>query len=478
MADEHTNLRQILHPEDASLFYSQLQAIFDLSSDGIWLSAGDGTVLGINKASEKLCGIKAEDVVGQNIRSVVEQGIIDNSATIRVLATRKPVNMLQYVSRTKKHLLLTGTPLFDDQGRISLVVVNERDMTQLNEVREQLERERQVSQRYKSKLAELSQLEVRGEPVVAESEAMSRVLQTALKLANLDVSNILLLGESGTGKGLLAKFIHNKSRRSDKPFIQINCAALPESLFEAELFGYEKGAFTGARQQGKAGLFELAQGGTLFLDEIGEAPLSIQAKLLKYLDDYEVLRLGGVKPVTVDCTIITATNQDLDVKVKNSAFRKDLFYRLNTFTLRIPPLRERPEDVFELAALFLETYNKHYDFNKYLTTETLEMLQQYNFPGNVRELKSMVKKAVVMSEGDRLDGHLMEMLGRAAVGWPGRKAESVPWDSLPGAVMKLEKDLLSQALRDCRSTREMAKRLGISQPTVVRKLKRYGLSGK
>ncbi|MEW5723589.1 MAG: sigma 54-interacting transcriptional regulator [Thermodesulfobacteriota bacterium] len=455
---------------------TQLKAIFEFSSDGIWVSDGKGTVLRINKASEKLNGIKSQDVVGKNIMSVVEQGIIDDSVTLRVLAAKRPVNMLQYVSRTQKHLLLTGIPFFDEEGNISLVVVNERDMTQLNEVKEQLEQARQVSEKFKDKLKELRLQELREELLIAESKEMRRVIQLALKLSHLDVSNILLLGESGSGKGFLAKFIHSNSSRSDKSFIQVNCAALPETLIEAELFGYEEGAFTGARKRGKPGLFELAQGGTLFLDEVGEAPLSIQAKLLKYLDDYEVLRLGGTQPVKIDCTIITATNQDLEAKVKKGAFRKDLFYRLNTFTLSIPPLRNRVEDIFALATYFVAKYNKRYDLDKKITPGALHLLQHYPFPGNIRELKAMIKKAVVMSEKDVLDEQLLESLEQVPGMRPGFLPELSPRMSLPAALRKIEKELLHQALKRCKSTREMASCLGVSQPTVVRKLKAFGLS--
>ena len=453
---------------------SQLNAIIDLSSDGIWVSSGEGVVLRINKASEKLNGLKAEDVVGTHIRSVVDRGLIDLSATLRVLETKNQVNMLQYVSRTKKHLLLTGTPLFDENGDISLVVVNERDLTQLNATKEQLEQQRQVSQKYMETLTELSMRELKEERIVAESHQMQAVLRTALKLAHMDLSNILLLGESGTGKGLLAKFIHNKSPRREKPFIQINCAALPETLLEAELFGYEKGAFTGAREKGKAGLFELAQGGTLFLDEIGEAPPSAQAKILKYLDDHEVLRLGGTRPTTIDCTIVAATNQDLEGRVKAGAFRKDLFYRLNTFTLSIVPLRERADDIFELATYFVRTYCNRYGVERRISPAAMARLQSHAFPGNVRELKSIIKKAVVMSESELLDGDFIESL--AEFEERSSMAETTEPTRLADEVGRVEERLLRQAMGVCGTTRKMAAYLGVSQPTVVRKLKRYGLT--
>ena len=233
----------------------------------------------------------------------------------------------------------------------------------------------------RDKLAELSLLELKDQEIVAEDKKMRQVLYLALKLAHLSASDILILGESGTGKGLLAKFIHKNSHRNKKPFIQINCATLPENLLEAELFGYEKGAFTGARQEGKAGLFELANEGTLFLDEIGDLPHSLQAKLLKYLDDHEVMRLGGLKSNKIDCTIIAATNRELEGLVQQKRFRRDLFFRLNTFTIRIPPLRERIDDIFELVSFYMQKYGKVYRLNRRISPDALKVLQAYPFPG-------------------------------------------------------------------------------------------------
>ena len=308
----------------------QLEAIFKSSSDGIWLCDGTGKILNINGASEKINAIKAKDIVGKNVREIVEEGLVDRSATLEVLETQRQVSLLQYLKKTNKYLLVTGTPVFDEDGQISLVVVNERDMTQLNIMKEKLAQTRMETERFKDELAELSLMELKEQEIIAKSEEMQQVLRVAVKLAKMEASNILILGETGTGKGLLAKFIHQYSHRKKKPFIQINCAALPETLLEAELFGYEKGAFTGAREHGKIGLFELAHEGTLFLDEIGDLPFSVQAKLLKYLDDQEIMRLGGIKPKQVDCTIIAATNRNLEARSRQRKFRQDLFFRLNT----------------------------------------------------------------------------------------------------------------------------------------------------
>jgi PAS domain S-box-containing protein len=454
----------------------QLDTIFKSSSDGIWVCDGEGTVIKINEASEKLNGIKAQDIIGKNVADLVADGLFDRSVTLEVLETKRQVSIVQYVNKTERHLFVTGTPAFDEEGSIFLVVVNERDMTQLNAFREQLEETRLVKEKFKDELAELSMLELKKQEIIAESEKMRQVLRTALKLAHLGASNILILGESGTGKGLLAKFIHKSSKRKKNPFIQINCPALPESLLEAELFGYEKGAFTGAREQGKVGLFELAQEGTLFLDEIGDLPFSVQAKLLKYLDDHEIMRVGGTKPKIVDCTIIAATNRDLETLTKKRKFRQDLFYRLNTFIIRIPPLRERPEDILELVKYFLRKYNRAYKLRTRISPKALEVLQTHPFSGNVREVQNLLKKAVVMSDNEVLDEFILKTLERGVEKLTRADTQKGHKLNLTEELLTFEKEILENAIARCKSTREVASYLGISQPTVVRKMKKHDLS--
>jgi len=455
----------------------QFETVFNASSDGIWVLDGTGRVIDINSTAQKYIGVKAEDVIGKRIEYLVDNGYMDRAVTPEVLASKRQVNLLQYVNKTKKYVLATGTPAFDENGEISLVVVNERDMTRLNELLEQLDETRRVSNRYKEELTELRMLELKRGEIVAESRAMKQVLKTALKLATMEVSNILIQGDSGTGKGLLAKFIHQQSQRAGKPFIQINCAALPENLLEAELFGYEKGAFTGAHQKGKAGLFELAQGGTLLLDEIGDLPYAMQAKLLKCLEDLEIMHLGGLKPIKIDCIVIAATNQDLETLVAEEKFRKDLYYRLNTFNFRIPPLEERPEDIFELANTFLAKYNSTFKQDKRLSYKAIEVLESHDFPGNVRELKNLIKKAVVMGDERRIDNIILQSLNKLS------SPEFAPDENddndrcyLTEKLDHVELKVLKNALAHCRSTREMAKYLGISQPSVVRKMKKHGIS--
>ena len=454
----------------------QLEAIFKSSSDGIWLCDGNGKVLNINEASEKINVIKAKDVIGKNVREIVEEGLMDRSATLEVLETKRRVSVMQYVKKTNKYLLVTGTPVFDDDGRISLVVINERDMTQLNLMKEKLAQTRMETEKFRDELAELSLLELKEQEIIAKSKEMRQVMRIAVKLAKIEASNILILGETGTGKGLLAKFIHQFSHRKKKPFIQINCAALPETLLEAELFGYEKGAFTGAREQGKIGLFELAHEGTLFLDEIGDLPLSVQAKLLKYLDDHEIMRLGGIKPKTVECTIIAATNRNLEARSRQRKFRQDLFFRLNTFVMHIPPLRERPDDIFELVNHLLDKYNRQYDLRRRISPEAMEQVKSYTFPGNVRELKNIIKMAVLMSEMDSLDGYILRNIKKSIFKRADYGQTSGGRPSLIEEIHDFEKRLLQNAMADFKTTRELARFLGINQSTVVRKMKKHDLT--
>ena len=455
----------------------QLETVINSSADGVWVYDGEGNVITVNKAALELDQIKAEDVIGKSVYDLMDSGIFDRSVMIEVFETKRQITILSKALKSNKTMLITGTPVFDTKGELSLVVVNLRDMTQLNEVREQLEQTLLVSEKYKDELAELSLSELSNQDIIAENESMRRMLGMALKIAKMEASNILILGESGTGKGLLAKFMHQNSKRHKKPFIQINCAALPENLLEAELFGYEKGAFTGAREEGKAGLFELAQNGILFLDEIGDLPFPVQAKLLKYLDDHTIMRLGSTKPIMVDCIVIAATNRDLETLTKEKKFREDLFFRLNTFTMQIPPLRERPEDIFEMVRHYLEKYNKEFRFKRRISSKVMKFLQAYPFPGNVRELKNILKMVVVMSETDLLDETILRNLeGKAELEIISDAKRGKP-SSLIDEVSAFERQILKRAMAHCRTTRELASHLNVSQPTVVRKLKKHGLTG-
>ena len=268
----------------------RMEAIIESCYDGLFITDGDGNVIKVNKASLRLNDLKEKDVIGRNVRELVEEGFFDTSVTIEVLRKRVPVSFIQSV-RSGRKLLITGNPVFDGNGEIIYVVTSERDVTLLEELKERI------------KESEREMREIKTIDIVAKSKKLLNALETALKVARFN-STVLILGESGVGKELFAKIIHEGSQRKDKAFIDIDCSAIPETLIEAELFGYEKGAFTGAKPEGKPGLVELANGGTLFLDEIGELPQNIQVKLLKFLDHMEFARLGGTKKRKVDAMAI------------------------------------------------------------------------------------------------------------------------------------------------------------------------------
>jgi PAS domain S-box-containing protein len=456
----------------------QFETIFHSSSDGIWVCDGKGVVININKASETLNGIRARDVVGHHIKDLVERKVFDQSVTTRVMATGKRQTVMQHILKTDKYLLSTGTPSLTEDGKIALIVVNERDMTELNLLRREFEESQQAREKYRQELTDISLLELLRNDIVAESTAMRRILQMAMKLSHIGASNILILGESGTGKGLLARMIHKHSARSDHPLVEINCAALPENLLEAELFGYEKGAFTGAGEKGKIGLFELAQGGTLFLDEIGDMPLSLQAKLLKYLDNREIRRVGGTRSIKVECAIIAATNRDLAALVADKSFRQDLYYRLNAFILKIPPLRERREDIAGLTRFYLSEANRTYKCAKTISPRAVRCLREYQFPGNVRELRNILENAVVMSNDDQISEFILDSVSTSST--PASPDSLVSYaigkEDIGRKMQAYERELLIEAKKQCRTTREVALRLGISQPSVVRKFKQHKIS--
>ncbi len=471
----------------------KLETILNASSESIWVCDGQGIILSLNKAAEKMLNVKALELIGRHIGILESQWKIDRSVTLEVLKTRQAVTAIQHVSKPKRELFVTGTPVFGDDGEIEMVIANERDLTHLNQLQDDLQAAQKASNRYMEELTSLNLHELKEQSIIAESKEMQQVIATAVKLSRRKISPILILGESGTGKGLIAKFIHSRTYKKEKPFVQLNCAALPETLLEAELFGYEKGAFTGAKDKGKIGLFEMAKGGTLFLDELGEMSLPVQAKLLKCLEDREIMHLGGLKPIKIDCSIIAATNANLKKQIQEKKFRQDLFFRINTFTITLPPLRKRPEDIFEMIIFFMKKYTTRYGVNRKLSSNCIKKIQSYSFPGNIRELKNLLKKAVVMGESDileDLDPGQHPPSTRQAPLTPATASSSseqletpAPPALFEGEAFKFnkkmltyEKELIRQALEHHDTTRSLAKCLELSQSSVVRKLKIHGLS--
>lgn len=328
----------------------------------------------------------------------------------------------------------------------------------------------------KERLKYLSQEEFKSlEGIIAESPAMKKVLSLVNKIAETQAP-VLITGESGTGKEVVAKLIHQLSMKSEGPFIKINCAAIPETLLEAELFGYEKGAFTGATHS-KPGLFELAEGGTLFLDEIGEMPLPLQAKLLRVLQDNTFRRLGGLKELKVNFRLITATNRDLEKMIKEGFFREDLYWRLNVINIHLPPLRERKEDILPLAQYFIEKFNQKYGKQiKGLSREAHIALYNHNFPGNVRELENRIERGIILTEGDIL---ITDDLGFSDdLSKNDSLCDSLFKLPLEEAVEKLEKFRIKEAMEKAKGVKvKAAEILGITERMLRYKLEKYNLGG-
>lgn len=325
-------------------------------------------------------------------------------------------------------------------------------------------------------LREQQKVVYRSDTIIGKSRAIQSILEMIGKIAQSDASTVLVQGESGTGKELVARAIHKGSSRSEHPFMAINCAALPETLLESELLGHEKGAFTDAKLQ-KKGLFELADGGSIFLDEVGDMAYSMQAKLLRVLEEKNIRRVGGVKDIPVDVRVISATNQDLKDMMNEGRFRKDLYYRLQVVPIYLPPLRERKEDILPLAKHFIELFNEDFHKNvKEISEKAREFLVRYDWPGNVRELKNVIERAMILeSEDILLLEHLpIELVSGNMPSFPSYSGLTIPKEGL--SLDKVEEDLVKQALAIAGGNQSRAADLlGMQRDAFRRRLKKYGL---
>ncbi|MDT8421841.1 MAG: sigma 54-interacting transcriptional regulator [Desulfuromonadales bacterium] len=447
----------------------ELEVIINSCHEGLWVHDGQGNVLRLNKAAERINNISAEEVIGRNIHDLIKSRFIERSASIEVLEKKESVHFLTTTKEGRK-LLKTGTPIFDDDGEVVKVVVSERDITEMDEMQRRLEEQSAISHRFQHQILEMQQAELAATKIIAKSPSMIRALHQAIKVSEAE-SSVLILGESGVGKGLFADLIHMRSSRADKPLIKINCGAIPETLIESELFGHEKGAFTGA-QSAKPGHIELADGGILFLDEIAELPLASQVKLLRFLEDGKVTRLGGTKAKQVDVRIIAATHGDLEEMVERKQFRLDLYYRLNVIPLRIPSLKDRKDCIVSLIQHYVDRHSQRHGISKRITSAAMDVLLAYDWPGNVRQLMNVCERIMVMSDGDVIDIQDLpqNIAGNSAQG--GLPTERL---TLQQALESVERSLLLESMEEHGNQYKVAAALGINQSTVARKLKRYGL---
>ncbi|HNX28768.1 MAG TPA: sigma 54-interacting transcriptional regulator [Syntrophomonadaceae bacterium] len=456
---------------EARALKEELDEVIENSYDYIFVTDSEGNVKKINDAYTRITGFKPEEIMGSNIYELVAKGYFDRAATIDVIETKKTQTFTQTL-KSGKTVLVTGNPIFSENEEFIGVVTNGRDITDLNRLKREVTKAEGLSQHYQKELMKF-QLDSMGDYIIA-SQQMADISDLVKRIARVD-STVLINGESGVGKEIVAREIHRNSMRSNRPYISVNCAAIPDNLLESELFGYEGGAFTGANKHGKMGIFQLADGGTLFLDEIGELPFYLQAKLLRVIQENEVMRIGGAAPIPIDVRLVTATNRDLWKMVNERQFREDLYYRLNVVQVRIPPLRERKEEIPVFVDYFLGLLNKKYNLERHIDPELIEGLVAYDWPGNIRELRNTLEQAFVTSPGtfiaDIKIGPQQEVHLTGAKTNGGDNAQL----NLKDALQRTESRIIKEAMDKHGTTRKAAAALGVSQATIWRKAKQYGI---
>ncbi|UAL50487.1 sigma-54 interaction domain-containing protein [Metabacillus dongyingensis] len=449
--------------------WNENEQILHSLKDDILVTNLDGIILKVSEFTGKIYEVESDSLIGKSVYDLEAQGLFTPILTPIVLKEKKKITFVQTTNKGKK-LLVTGIPVYNEDGELYRVVSYSHDITELADYKNFLITMEEEMERVKSELDLLRGKQLYDAGIIAKSDEMQKVISTSLQVSEVDV-NVLILGESGVGKSLLAKFIHNKSDRKSGPFIEVNCGAIPDSLVEAELFGYEAGAFTGANRKGKIGLIELSDGGTLFLDEIGELPLAHQVKVLKVIQEKQFYRVGGTKPIHVDFRLISATNKDLQQAIQEKLFREDLYFRLNVVPITIPPLRQRTEDIVPLIHLLLKQFEEKYNKEKTLDEAVTHHLLHYDWKGNVRELINILERLVVISPSalitvDQLPEYIKDSVGPAPFPIDENQTLSEMMDAM-------EKQILLKARKKYKTTVRMAEALGISQPSIVRKMKKH-----
>ncbi len=450
-----------------------LDALHEHFRESIFVTDGEGNVIFANKVSSERLGIPVDEIEGRNVQELLDEGLYKYSTVLEAIETKKET-LGEINSEGDLHTFSNSVPVLDEAGNIELVVTNNMSVQRNKEWEEIIAREKREADYLRRELDYLRLKDKR--VVIANSPKMRNIINTINIVAPTD-SIVVILGESGTGKDMIAEMIHEKSQRASRSYISVNCAAMPENLLESELFGYEGGAFSGALAKGKIGLFEAASGGTLFLDEIGEMSPALQSKLLRVIENHELRRVGGVKNIPVDVRIICATNKNLETMVNEHTFREDLYYRLSVFTLELPSLRDRQEDIIPIAELFLKELNDRYNTNKRFSDITIDTMKTYNWPGNIRELRNVIERIFVVSRGDEL---VFTPIPTASYGTHFSEMpnplNTEDYASLKEFVEKVEAQYIQKVLDECDGiVTEAAKRLGVHRSVLYRKLAKAGV---
>ena len=437
-------------------------------ADDMMLSDADGTILRVSENYEQNFGFTHDSIVGKSAFDLEAAGVFTPCVTAEVIRQKKKITATQTINHTHRNVMTVGIPLFDNNGVLKYAVCfNTVSMEQINAIHQNYRHLQDSLQQYSQEIAEL-RLRATATDLVVKSHAMQRLWTLIQNTANTK-ANILITGETGVGKSAVAKAIHAMSNRANGPFIEVNCAVLHENLIESELFGYEKGAFTGAASGGKIGKIELANHGTLFLDEIGELPPHIQSKLLQLIQEKTIERLSSNRRIELDFRLIVATNRNLEEEVQRGLFRSDLFYRLNVIRVHIPPLRQRPEDILPLAYQFLERFCREYSKQLTLSPRFVSFLEQFSWPGNVRQLENLMERLVITSQDPILDTTALPL------DYGADTTEALPSaaGTLEERMSTYEGQIIRESYRRCRTTVAVAKELGISQATAARKIAKY-----
>ncbi len=451
-----------------------VQAIIESVQDGVFIVDIHGNYVTSNAGFERISGISRNEMIGKNTRYLVEKEYVKEVVNLEVIKDLKPKSkMITYPSQ--KEILVSADLVWDKNKCVVGAVSSMRDLTELNKIHKQLIHSNVLINKYKKRLDLLeSHLHPSELKVIAESTESRRLNFLAEKVAKSDVT-VLITGESGVGKEVIAKYIHENSERKHKGFVKVDCAAIPSNLLESELFGYEKGSFTDANKEGKRGLFEIANKGTLFLDEIGDLPLELQSKLLTAIQDREIKRIGGLNSLSIDVRILAATNKNLEEMVREKKFRNDLYYRLKVVPLHIPPLRKRRADIMPLVMHFVDEFNKVYKTHKYLRNESIKHFLEYDWPGNIRELKNMIERLIIMTSGDEIGVDYVineiknynDLTSFKTELNQSEKVEKI--GPLKELVKSYEREIINMAIKSYGNLHDAAKALEIDVSTLTRK---------
>jgi PAS domain S-box-containing protein len=446
---------------------------FNNMEEGIIVVDKESKILFANKAYTKMLGVSFSKIINRYLSQIEPKAQI-----IKVINSGK---MYKHIKITVESLGVTVLaniiPIRDDTGNIVGAISSFSNITEIINNANKLKKIEQKSQMYKNELKKNKKLPKTFNKIVGDSKSLTTVLQMAHKISKYDVS-VLITGENGTGKELLAEAIHKTSKRKNKPFIKINCSSIPDSLIESELFGYEEGSFTGARVGGKKGKFEIADGGTLLLDEIADLPTIVQPKLLRFLQEGEIEKIGSEKKIKVDVRIIAATNRNINEMINKGDFREDLYYRINIFNLKMPPLRNRKIDILTLINYYCEYYNKKHNKNVNFSTNIIDVLLNYNWPGNIRELKNTIEHCILLTDKKNIEKNTLpdEIKKNTNVKINKIENEDRNFDlNLIHQTKLLEERLIKQAIMITKSKSEAIERLCISRRTFYKKVKEYNI---